>query len=115
MLSAALPDNETERQHALFDLAILDTATRQWLGLRVVTPVRSVAKGFFLASLPGLIGLWPEFEPALFPLMIAIFTTGAMVLLIRKIQRNYRGHVTGLWVIEGLFALIASFPAFLLR
>jgi signal transduction histidine kinase/CheY-like chemotaxis protein len=27
MLSAALPDNETERQHALFDLAILDTAS----------------------------------------------------------------------------------------
>lgn len=96
-------------------LAILDTATRQWLGLLAVTPVRSVAKGFSLASLPGLIGLWPEFEPVIFPLTIAIFTTGAVVLLIRKIQRNYRGHVTGLWVIEGLFALTASFPAFLLR
>jgi phytol kinase len=96
-------------------LAILDTATRRWLGLMPVTPVRSVAKGFLLASVPGLIGLWPEFVPVIFPLMIAILVMGTLVLLIQKIQFNYRGHVTGLWMIEGFVALAASLPAFLLR
>ena len=95
-------------------LAILDTATRRWLGYSLATPVRSVAKGFLLASVPGLIWLWPELGRGLFPLAVAIFSMGAVVVLIRKIQLNYRGHVTGLWMIEGLLALAASTPAFLL-
>lgn len=96
-------------------LAILDTATRQWLGHSLVTPVRSVAKGFLLASVPGLVGLWPELNPIFLPLTIAIFAAGAAVFLIQKVRLIYRGHVTGLWMIEGLLALVASFPAFFLR
>ena len=95
-------------------LAILDTATRRWLGYLLVTPVRSVAKGFLLASVPGLIWLWPELGRGFFPLALAVLSMGAVVVLIRKIQLNYRGHVTGLWMIEGLLALAASIPAFLL-
>ena len=97
------------------ELAILDTATRRRLEYQVVTPVRSVMKGFLLVSLPGLIWLWPECDRLFFPVIITIFCMVAAVLLIEKIHSNYRGHVTGLWMIEGLLALTVSTPAFLLR
>lgn len=95
-------------------LAILDTATRRGLENRDVTPVRSAMKGFLLASLPGLIWLWPECDRLFLPVTTAVLCMVAAVLLIEKIHSNYRGHVTGLWMIEGLLALAVSTPAFLL-
>lgn len=95
-------------------VAILDTATRRWLGYVLETPLRSVAKGFLLASVPGLIWLWREGDQLLLPLTIAIFSMGVVVVLIRKIHLNYRGHITWLWMIEGLLALVTSTSAFLL-
>jgi phytol kinase len=95
-------------------LAILDTATRTWMEHLVATPVRSAMKGFLVASVPGLVWLWPETNRLLVPLVAALFCMYAAVLLFQKIQSTYRGHVTGLWIIKGLLALAASIPALFL-
>lgn len=95
-------------------LAILDTATRMWMPDRMATPVRSAAKGFLIAALPGLVWLWPEGMRLAIPLPVAWVCMWLAALLFQKIQPNYRGHVTGLWIIEGLLALAASTPALLL-
>ena len=95
-------------------LAILDTATRTWMPHLVATPVRSVVKGFLVASLPGLVWLWPEALRLLAPAAVALAGMWTATLLFQKIQSNYRGHVTGLWIIKGLLALAASIPAILI-
>jgi hypothetical protein len=96
-------------------LAILDTATRTWMEHLVATPARSVAKGFLVASVPGLVWLWPEGVALLGPVAVALACMWAATLLFQKIESGYRGHVTGLWIIKGLLALAASTPALLLR
>ncbi|MES2658216.1 MAG: hypothetical protein V4689_06335 [Verrucomicrobiota bacterium] len=95
-------------------LSILDTATRMWMPHRVAMPVRSVIKGFLVASLPGLIWLWPESARLLVPMAVALACMWTVTLLFQKIHSSYRGHVTGLWIIKGLLALAASTSAFLL-
>ena len=95
-------------------LSILDTATRMWMPHLTATPVRSVAKGFVVASLPGLVWLWPEGTRLVAPVAVALFCIWAVTVLFRRIQSSYRGHVTGLWIIKGLLALAASSPAFIL-
>lgn len=96
-------------------LAILDTATRKWIGHPGATPARSVGKGFLVASLPGLVWLWPESVGLIAPVAAAWVCMWVATLLFHKIEAGYRGHVTGLWVIKGLLALAASTPALLLR
>jgi phytol kinase len=95
-------------------LAILDTATRTWMPHLLATPMRSVMKGFLVASLPGLVWLWPEGASLLLPAAVALCGMWLVTLLFRSIHSRYRGHVTGLWIMEGLLALLASTPAFLL-
>ncbi|MES2440194.1 MAG: hypothetical protein V4584_14085 [Verrucomicrobiota bacterium] len=95
-------------------LSILDTATRMWMPHLGATPVRSVLKGFLVASLPGLVWLWPEAVRLSVPVAAALACMWAATLLFQKIQSNYRGHVTGLWIIKGLLALAASTPALFL-
>ncbi|HEX7261118.1 MAG TPA: hypothetical protein VF258_04830, partial [Luteolibacter sp.] len=96
-------------------LAILDTATRLWIPDLQTTPVASVAKGFVVASLPGLIWLWPEALKLLPTVGITWICMWLSTLLYRKIHASYRGHVTGLWILKGLLALAASAPALLHR
>lgn len=95
-------------------LAILDAATRMWMPDRVATPASSAVKGFLVASLPGLVWLWPQGMRLVVPLLVAWACMWAVALLFQKIQPGYRGHVTGLWIIKGLLALGASTPALLL-
>lgn len=95
-------------------LAILDTATRTWMPHLVATPVRSAVKGFLVASLAGLVWLWTDSVRLLMPVTVALVAMWMATLLFQKIQSDYRGHVTGLWIIKGLLALAASIPAFLL-
>jgi hypothetical protein len=80
----------------------------------LATPMRSVMKGFLVASLPGLVWLWPEGARLLLPVLVALGGMWLVTLLFRRIHSRYRGHVTGLWIMEGLLALVASVPAFLL-
>jgi phytol kinase len=96
-------------------LAILDTATRLWMPDLQAVPVCSVVKGFVVASLPGLIWLWPEALKLLLPVSIAWICMWLATLLFQKIHASYRGHVTGLWILKGLLALAASAPALLHR
>lgn len=94
-------------------LAILDTATRACLPDRHVTPLRSPLKGFLVATMSGLVWLAADWRNLWMPSLVAL---GAMVLatlLFRVIRSNYRGHITGLWIIQGLLALAASLPALL--
>jgi phytol kinase len=95
-------------------LAILDTATRKCMARPLATPLRAVTKGFVIASLPGLVWLWPEGADLLLPVAVALGGMWLTTLLFRWIHARYCGHVTGLWIMEGLLALIASVPAFLL-
>lgn len=95
-------------------LAILDTATRTWMPHLVPTPARSVAKGFLVASLPGLVWLWPDSIRLLVPVGVALVCMWMATLLFQKIQTDCHGHVTRLWIIKGLLALAASIPAFFL-
>ena len=95
-------------------LAILDTATRLWLPDLRVTPLRSVAKGFLVASLPGLVWLWPEGGGLFIPTALAIAGIGVATLLFQRIKARYHEAVTGLWIVKGLLALAASSPAWLL-
>ena len=66
------------------------------------------------ASLPGLVWLWPEGARLLLPVAVALGGMWLVTLLFLRIHSRYRGHVTGLWIMEGLLALVASVPAFLL-
>lgn len=95
-------------------LAILDGATRDCLPHLNACPLRSVAKGFLIAALPGLIWLWRNFRELGFPAAIALLATWAVVLCFQRILRSYRGHATGLWIIKGLLALAASLSACLI-
>lgn len=95
-------------------LAILDTATRLWLPHLGMTPIRSMVKGMLVASLSGLIWLWPLGGKLLLPVAVAMVGNWAVTLLFQKVHSHYRGHITGLWIIKGLLALVASLSAFLL-
>lgn len=77
------------------------------------TPVRSAVKGFVVASLPGLVWLWPDAGKWLVPAAASLMAMWLTTLLFQRIHASYRGHVTGLWIIKGLLALAASIPALL--
>lgn len=95
-------------------LAMMDSATRRWLLHLLKTPARSVAKGFVIGALPGLVWLWPEGLRLILPVTVALSCMWLATLLFQWIHARYRGHVTGLWIMEGFLALVASVPAFLL-
>jgi len=95
-------------------LAILDTATRACVPGRVVNPVRSVSKGFLIAAMPGLVWLWPLIRQLIVPSVVALAAMWLMTLMIYRIDANYRGHITGLWIIKGLLALAVSSAALLI-
>lgn len=95
-------------------LAILDAATRDCLPQLAASPLRSVIKGFLIASLPGLVWLWQDYRGLSLPTAIALLMMWGMVVCFQRIQCGYRGHVTGLWIIKGLLALTASGSACLI-
>jgi phytol kinase len=95
-------------------VAMLDIATRACLPGFLITPIRSALKGWIVASLPGLIWLWQDFAKWMIPMMVALACMWLAALLYGKIRSSYRGHVTGLWIIEGGLALTMSTPAFLI-
>ncbi len=96
-------------------LAILDTATRSWLGGGRLTPLRSTMKGWLFAALPGLLWFWPDFQPLILPAAIAFISTLATTLIFEWVRMRYNRHETGLWVIKGFLALASSLPALLIR
>ena len=94
-------------------LAILDTATRAAIG-RSASPAASALKGLLVATLPGLIWLWPMGAYLRLPTALALLALWMAAAAFEAIRTRYHGHVTGLWVIKGLLALAASAPALLL-
>ncbi len=95
-------------------LAMLDTATRAWVPRMAATPGRSAVKGFLIASLPGLIWLWPLARQLAFPTAAAVLAMWGVTLIFQRVRVSYHGHVTGLWIIKGLMALAASTTALLI-
>lgn len=95
-------------------LAILETATRITADQRFVKSLRPVIIGFLVASLPGLIWLWPQAQRLPVPVTLAVGGMWLATLLFQRIYANYRQHVTGLWIVRALLALAASIPALLI-
>ncbi len=95
-------------------LAMLDTATRAWVPGLAATPGRSAVKGLMIASLPGLVWLWPQARQLAMPTAATLVAMWSVSLIFQHIRVNYHGHVTGLWIIKGLLALAASSAALLI-
>ena len=89
-------------------VAMIDSATRACLPGYVITPIRSTLKGWLIASVSGLIWLWLDFEKLVIPMIFVVLCIWLTVILFSKIRVWYRGHITGLWVIEGCLALVIS-------
>jgi phytol kinase len=94
-------------------LAMLDTATRAWVPGLEEMPVRSALKGMLLASLPGLVWLWPQARQLAVPVVVAWVAIWGAALIFQRFRVSYHGHVTGLWIIKGLMALAVSSAALL--
>ncbi|HVJ47142.1 MAG TPA: hypothetical protein VM511_12190 [Luteolibacter sp.] len=95
-------------------LAVLDVATHDSLDRKPLL-VKSTLKGFAVAALPGLIWLTPYAKELAVPLAIALLLTLGSIASSAKIPVAWRGHVTGLWMLRGMMALLASLPALLFR
>lgn len=96
-------------------LALLDTATLSWLGHFHPKPLRATLKGWLIAGLPGLVWFWPDYGRLGLPVGVALMATMWATLLMHQIRPRFRGHATGLWLIEGLLALAASLSALLIH
>lgn len=94
-------------------LAILDMLTRERIPGLCATPLRSPLKGFVIATLPGLVGLWPAWRNLLVPAGIALAGMALATLLFRSIRPHCRGYVTALWILQGGISLAASISALL--
>jgi phytol kinase len=92
-------------------LAMLDTATRAILPGLDFTPVRSGLKGFATGALPGLVWLAADWRAGWWLVLAAWVATLGVTLLFRRIRSHFRGHITGLWILQGMLALVASLPA----
>jgi phytol kinase len=95
-------------------LAMLDSATRACVPGMAATPARSAMKGFLIASLPGLVWLWPQARLLAIPTAAALGAMWGATLIFQQLRLSYHGHVTGLWIIKGLMALAASTVALLI-
>lgn len=96
-------------------LAMLDTSTRAWIPNLKPSPVISTTKGILIATLPGLSMVAYDCQKWLGPATLAVGTVGAATLIFCRIRPGYRGHATGLWILQGLLALASSIPALLIR
>lgn len=95
-------------------LAVLDVATRESISY-APRPVRSTLKGLLIAGLPGLVWLCSEWKALWVPLGIALGLALMAALVFVKISALRQWHATGLWIIKGVLALMASLPALMFR
>jgi phytol kinase len=96
-------------------LAMLDSSTLSWLGRFSPKPLRSLLKGWLIAGVPGLIWFAPDLGRLRDGFCIALVCAFLAILLLHRFRPRYRGHVTGLWLIEGFLALAVSLPALIVR
>jgi len=95
-------------------LAQLDHSTRRTIDL-AIHPLRSVAKGFIIAALPGLLWLTPGSPAIALAVAIAIALTFLALPVSTFSNRKIRdSHEFAFWCFTGATSLAASTPALLL-
>lgn len=95
-------------------LAVLDAATRDSISEKQA-PLGSTAKGLLIAGVPGLVWLGREMGELLPWLGVSLALVLGVAVVVGRVQKDYGGHATGLWIIKGILALIASVPALMFR
>lgn len=93
-------------------LAVLDVATRDTLG-KDPQPLKASLKGLLIAGMPGLVWLLRYHEYLLVPVAVAFFLTFQIAAHFKRLPVAWQNHVTGLWMLRGVMALLASLPALL--
>jgi phytol kinase len=93
-------------------LALLKAVTCQWLRGRPFLIV-SLAKGWFVAGLPGLAWLWRDAAGMTIPLLMALALTPVAALAALRVEKAFPDYPTRLWMIRSVLALAASAPALL--
>ncbi len=96
-------------------LAMLDMATLSWLGHFSPKPLRATLKGWIVAGLPGILWFWPDYSRLMLAVIVALICTLMITFLSQRARKDYHGHATWLWLLEGFLALAASIPALLVR
>lgn len=95
-------------------LAQLDHSTRRDIDF-AIQPLRSVAKGFIIAAVPGLLWLIPSPLPIALPIGLAIAATFLALPISTFTSRKFRGsYESAFWFLKGAISLTASTPALLL-
>lgn len=95
-------------------LAITSLATRGYLAPGKPAMLRSIAKGWALAGLPGLLWLWRDAPRLAVPVALAFLLSLAAAWLSRRLESIQDLSATALWMARGTLALVASTPALLL-
>jgi phytol kinase len=96
-------------------LAILDVSTRTWVSNLGKNSIRSAAKGFLFATLPGLCSLSAGSLEVILAAAIAFACMWLIAQIFPSVQTRYREQITGLWIAQGLLALTTALPAFIIR
>lgn len=95
-------------------LAQLDHTTRRTIDF-AIQPLRSVAKGFLIAALPGLLWLLASPLPFALPVGISIILTFLALPASTLIGGKFReSHEPAFWFLKGTISLTASIPVLLL-
>jgi phytol kinase len=95
-------------------LTITSLATRDYLAPGKPAMLRSIAKGWTIAGLPGLLWLWHDVSRLALPMALAFSLSLAAAWLSRCLESRKDLSATWLWIARGTLALLASTPALLL-
>ena len=95
-------------------LAMMETATREWTHPGRPHVVRAVAKGWLIGAMPALIWLWPFAGELAVPAAIALPASLAAAMIFSALRRGH-AHTLGMWILQALLALLVSLPVLLLE
>ncbi len=95
-------------------LCITALATRDYVAPGKPAMLRSMAKGWTVAGLPGLLWLWHDAPRLAAPTALALVLSLAATWLSRRLESCQDISATSLWMARGTLSLLASTPALLL-
>ena len=95
-------------------LSITSLATRDYIDPGKPAMLRSIAKGWTIAGLPGLLWLWQDAPQLALPIVLALLLSLVSAWLSRRLAALANLSATYLWMARGTLALLASTPALLL-
>lgn len=95
-------------------LAMMETATREWTHPGRPNVGRALAKGWLIGALPAMLWLWPMAAKLVPPAAIALPASLAASMLFPILRRGH-AHTLGLWILQALLALLVSLPVLLIE